>query len=151
MLSGVVASADAVAATSEELSASSAQISASAEETTAQSGVVSAAAEEVSRNVQTVAAGAEQMGATIREIASNAAEASEVAARAVAAAETTTATVAKLGVPLSSSALAPQTQELVGIRCIQSVIPASTPVLALERWFSTLVIPIPQLARQCFC
>jgi methyl-accepting chemotaxis protein len=97
VLSGVVASADAVAASSEELSASSAQISASAEETSAQSGVVSSAAEEVSRNVQTVAAGADQMGASIREIASNAAEASEVAARAVTAAETTTATVAKLG------------------------------------------------------
>ncbi|MGY1803296.1 methyl-accepting chemotaxis protein [Blastococcus sp. SYSU D00922] len=97
VLSSVVASADAVAASSEELSASSAQISASAEETSAQSGVVSSAAEEVSRNVQTVAAGAEQMGASIREIASNAAEASEVAARAVTAAETTTATVAKLG------------------------------------------------------
>ena len=93
----IMASADAVAASSEELSASSAQISASAEETSAQSGVVASAAEEVSRNVQTVAAGAEQMGASIREIASNAAEASEVASRAVTAAETTTATVAKLG------------------------------------------------------
>ncbi|GAA3185030.1 hypothetical protein GCM10010531_44050 [Blastococcus jejuensis] len=97
VLSGVVSSADAVAASSEELSASSAQISASAEETSAQSGVVAGAAEEVSRSVATVAAGAEQMGASIREIASNAAEASEVAARAVTAAETTTATVAKLG------------------------------------------------------
>jgi len=97
VLAGVAASADAVAASSEELSASSAQISASAEETSAQSGVVSSAAEEVSRNVQTVAAGAEEMGASIREIASNAAEASEVATKAVAAAETTTATVAKLG------------------------------------------------------
>jgi methyl-accepting chemotaxis protein len=97
VMASVVASADAVAASSEELSANSAQISASAEETSAQSGVVSSAAEEVSRNVQTVAAGAEQMGASIREIASNAAEASEVAARAVTAAETTTATVAKLG------------------------------------------------------
>ena len=47
--------------------------------------------------MQTVAAGAEEMGASIREIASNAAEAREVAARAVTAAETTTATVAKLG------------------------------------------------------
>jgi methyl-accepting chemotaxis protein len=97
VLAGVVASADAVAASSEELSASSAQIAAGAEETSAQSGVVSSAAEEVSRNVQTVAAGAEEMGASIREIASNAAEASAVAARAVTAAETTTATVAKLG------------------------------------------------------
>ncbi|RBY92730.1 methyl-accepting chemotaxis protein [Blastococcus sp. TF02A-30] len=93
----IVASAGAVAASSEELSASSAQIAASAEETSAQSGVVSSAAEEVSRSVETVAAGAEQMGASIREIATNAAEASEVAARAVTAAERTTATVAKLG------------------------------------------------------
>ena len=45
----------------------------------------------------TVAAGAEEMGASIREIATNAAEASEVAAKAVTAAATTTATVAKLG------------------------------------------------------
>ncbi|SDF70750.1 methyl-accepting chemotaxis protein, partial [Blastococcus fimeti] len=97
VLTGVVASADAVAASSEELSASSAQISASAEETSAQSGIVAGAAEEVSRSVQTVAAGAEQMGASIREIASNAAEASEVASRAVTAAEKTTATVTKLG------------------------------------------------------
>ena len=97
VLSSVVESADAVAASSEELSASSAQISASAQETSAQSGVVSSAAEEVSRSVQTVAAGAEQMGASIREIASNASEASEVAARAVTAAGATTATVAKLG------------------------------------------------------
>src|SRR4028118_983366 len=44
-----------------------------------------------------VAAGADEMGASIREIASNAAEASAVAARAVTAAETTTATVARLG------------------------------------------------------
>src|SRR3954464_10027994 len=97
VMATVVSSADAVAASSEELSASSAQISASAEETSAQSGVVSSAAEEVSRSVQTVAAGAEQMGASIREIASNAAEASEVASKAVTAAATTTATVAKLG------------------------------------------------------
>ncbi|MGY1744708.1 methyl-accepting chemotaxis protein [Blastococcus sp. SYSU D00695] len=97
VMAGVVSAADAVAASTEELSASSAQISAAAEETFAQSGVVSGAAEEVSRSVQTVAAGAEQMGASIREIATNATEASDVAARAVTAAETTTATVAKLG------------------------------------------------------
>jgi methyl-accepting chemotaxis protein len=97
VLAGVAASANAVASSSEELSANSAQIAASAEETSVQSGVVASAAEEVSRSVETVAAGAEQMGASIREIASNAAEASEVASRAVDAAATTTATVAKLG------------------------------------------------------
>ena len=93
----VAASADAVAAASEELSASSAQISASAEETSAQSGVVSSAAEEVSRNVATVAAGAEQMGASIREISQNANEAARVAAQAVTEAQATTETITKLG------------------------------------------------------
>jgi len=97
VLASVVASADAVAASSEELSASSAQIAASAEETSAQSGVVAGAAGEVSSNVQTVAAGAAQMGVSIREIAGNAAEASEVATQAVRAAASTTGTVAKLG------------------------------------------------------
>jgi methyl-accepting chemotaxis protein len=97
VLAGVAASAQAVASSSEELSANSAQIAASAEETSVQSNVVASAAGEVSRSVETVAAGAEQMGASIREIASNAAEASEVASRAVTAAATTTATVAKLG------------------------------------------------------
>jgi methyl-accepting chemotaxis protein len=97
VLSTVVGSADAVAASSEQLSASSAQISASAEETSAQSGVVAAAAEEVSRNVQTVAAGADQMGASIREISQNANDAARVAATAVSEAEATNATVVKLG------------------------------------------------------
>jgi methyl-accepting chemotaxis protein len=97
VLSSVVASADAVAASSEELSASSAQISAGAEQTSAQSGVVAGAAEEVSRSVATVAAGAEEMGASIREIATNAAAASEVATKAVEAVQTTSTTVSKLG------------------------------------------------------
>jgi methyl-accepting chemotaxis protein len=123
LMTTVVASADAVAASSEELSASAAQIAASAEETSAQSGVVSGAAEEVSRSVQTVAAGAEEMGASIREIASNAAEASQVAARAVTAAETTTATVAKLG---ESSA------EIGNVVKVITSIAAQTNLLALN-------------------
>ncbi|TWH74887.1 methyl-accepting chemotaxis protein [Modestobacter roseus] len=98
VMAAVVASADAVAASSEELSASAGQISASAEETSAQSGVVSAAADEVSRNVATVAAGAEQMGASIREISQNANEAARVAAQAVGEAQATTETITKLGV-----------------------------------------------------
>ncbi|WP_369140120.1 methyl-accepting chemotaxis protein [Modestobacter versicolor] len=97
VMTSVVASSDAVAAASEELSASSAQISASAEETSVQSGVVSAAAEEVSRSVGTVAAGAEEMGASIREISQNANEAARVAAQAVTEAEETTQTITKLG------------------------------------------------------
>ena len=97
VLAAVVASADAVAASSEELSASSAQISASAEETSAQSGVV------VRRRRGGLPQRADRRrgrrgdGRLHPGDRSNAAEASEVAARAVVAAETTTATVAKLG------------------------------------------------------
>jgi methyl-accepting chemotaxis protein len=97
LMSTVVRSADAVAASSEELSVTSTQIAASAEETSVQSGVVSSAAEGVSGHVQTVAAGAEQMGASIREIASSASDAAQVAARAVTVAERADATVSKLG------------------------------------------------------
>jgi hypothetical protein len=42
-------------------------------------------------------------------------------------------------------------QALVGIRYLRTAPPASTPVLALERWCSTLRIPIPQLALRRFC
>ena len=93
----VMGSANAVAAASEELSASSQQIAAGAEETSVQAGVVAGAAEEVSRNVQTVAAGSEQMGASIREIAHSANEAARVASQAVSMVETTNETVGKLG------------------------------------------------------
>ena len=97
LLGTVIGSADAVAAASEELSASSQQIAAGAEETSVQAGVVSGAADEVSRNVQTVAAGSEQMGASIREIAHSANEAARVASQAVSMVDSTNETVAKLG------------------------------------------------------
>ncbi len=96
-LSGVVETAQTVAASSEELAASNTQVAAGAEETSVQAGVVAAAAEQVSRNVQTVAAGAEQMGASIREIAQNASEAADVANRATTQAADATVTVTRLG------------------------------------------------------
>jgi methyl-accepting chemotaxis protein len=89
--------AQALASSSEELTSVSQQMSANAEETAAQSNVVSAASEEVSKNVQTVATGTEEMTASIKEIAKNANEAAKVATGAVKIAETTNATVAKLG------------------------------------------------------
>ncbi|NOT43824.1 MAG: methyl-accepting chemotaxis protein [Acidobacteria bacterium] len=89
--------AEALAAASEELTASSQQMGSNAGETAAQANVVSAASEEVSRNVQTVATGAEEMTASIREIAKNANEAAKVATTAVRVAETTNQTVSKLG------------------------------------------------------
>jgi methyl-accepting chemotaxis protein len=97
VMANVVGSADAVAASAEELSASSVQIAAAAEETSVQAGVVADASERVSGNVQTVAAGSEQMDASIREIARNATEAARVASTAVSAAHTTNDTVRRLG------------------------------------------------------
>jgi methyl-accepting chemotaxis protein len=95
--SGVVDTAQTVAAAAEELSATSDQFGSTQEETSAQAGVVAAAAEQVSRNVQAVAAGAEQMGASIREIAQNATDAAKVAGQATVVAASTNDTVAKLG------------------------------------------------------
>jgi methyl-accepting chemotaxis protein len=58
---------------------------------------LSTAAERVSRNVQTVAAGSEQVTASINDIAQNAHEAASVGSQAVAVADATNGTVAKLG------------------------------------------------------
>ena len=100
-LSGLVLrlreSAATLAASSEELSATSTQMGASAEETSVQANSVSAAAEQVSANVNTVAASTEEMSASIREIAANATEAADVASYAVTSAQDATTTVAKLG------------------------------------------------------
>ncbi|MCC2318873.1 HAMP domain-containing protein, partial [Cellulomonas chengniuliangii] len=81
-LAGVAQTADAVAASAEELSAANVQVAAGSQETSVQAGVVATAAEQVSRSVQAVAAGSEEMGASIREIGQNANEAANVASRA---------------------------------------------------------------------
>jgi len=86
-----------VANSSEELSATNQQMSTNAEETSTQANVVSAAVEQVNRNLQTVATGSEEMSSSINEIAKNATEAAKVATDAVKVAETTNATVSKLG------------------------------------------------------
>jgi methyl-accepting chemotaxis protein len=87
----------ALSSSSEELTAVSQQMSSNAEETSAQANVVSAAAEQVTKNLQTVATATEEMTASIREIAKNANQAAKVATEAVHSAETTNATVTKLG------------------------------------------------------
>ncbi|MGH9102553.1 MAG: methyl-accepting chemotaxis protein [Acidimicrobiales bacterium] len=87
----------ALAASSEQLSATSAELSSSAERTVAQATAVSAASEEVSANVSQVAEGADQMRASISEIARGAAEAAKVAAQAVESARVATASIQKLG------------------------------------------------------
>jgi methyl-accepting chemotaxis protein len=97
LISGVVETAQTVAAAAEELSVASHQVVAGSDETSAQAGVVAAAAEQVSRNVQTVAAGAEEMGASIREIAQNASQAAKVAGQATDVAAATNEQVTRLG------------------------------------------------------
>ena len=97
MIASLSENAQHVAAASAELSSTSEQITANSQETSAQANVVSNATQQVSQNLQTVATGAEEMGASIKEIAKNATEAAKVATAAVKTAETTNATVAKLG------------------------------------------------------
>ncbi|MBX7190729.1 MAG: hypothetical protein K1X94_01645 [Sandaracinaceae bacterium] len=91
------ANATSLAAAGEELTAVSQQMSANAEETATQAKVVTNLSGDVSKNLQTVAASTEEMTASIREIAKNASEAARVASQAVRAAQSTNATVAKLG------------------------------------------------------
>ena len=93
----VARNADALAASSAQLTAVSEQLGANAAETSAQTNLVSAAAEEVSRSTQSVATSTEEMAASIKEIAKNASQSAHVASQAVRMAETTNATVGKLG------------------------------------------------------
>jgi methyl-accepting chemotaxis protein len=97
ILEKVAENAHALGSASEEMTAVSQHMSANAAETSAQANVVSAASEEVSKNIQIVATGTEEMTASIKEIAKNANDAARVAMGAVKIAETTNATVAKLG------------------------------------------------------
>jgi len=89
--------AQALAASSEELTTVSQQMAGNAEETAMQANAVSAASEQVSKNVASVASAAEQMQASIREIAKNANESARVAKDAVSVAHSTNETVKKLG------------------------------------------------------
>jgi methyl-accepting chemotaxis protein len=89
--------AQALGTSSEELTVISHQMAGSAEETATQASVVSKASVEVSGNVSVVASGSEEMMASIREISKSANESARVARNAVAAAESTNRTIAKLG------------------------------------------------------
>jgi methyl-accepting chemotaxis protein len=97
VISGIAASSQVLAASSEELTAVSTAVSSSAEESSVQAQVVSAAAEQISRNIATVSAGGEEMGSAIREIAGSAASATEVAGRAAATASQANDTITALG------------------------------------------------------
>ena len=93
----VATNAEALAASSEQLTAVSQKLGGSAAETSTQGQTVSSAAEQVSRSTEAVATSTEQMSASIREIAKSASESAHVASQAVKMAETTNATVGKLG------------------------------------------------------
>ncbi len=122
-LAGVAQTADAVAASAEELSAANVQVAAGSQETSVQAGVVAAAAEQVNRSVQSVAAGTEEMGASMREITLNAEEAARVAAHASGVAAATNAQVAKLGT---------SSQEIGNVVKLITSIAAQTNLLALN-------------------
>jgi len=96
MLGSIGASAERLNDSSGQLNSVAHTIGGSAGEASAQAGVVRAAAEEVSRNVETVAAGTDEMGASVKEIARSAADAARTATNAVALAQSSSATVAKL-------------------------------------------------------
>jgi methyl-accepting chemotaxis protein len=96
-INAVNQNAQALASSSEELTAVSQQMSSNSEETATQANVVAAASEQVSKNVATVATSAEEMSASAKEIAKNATEAAKVATEAVQVASDTNKTVAKLG------------------------------------------------------
>jgi methyl-accepting chemotaxis protein len=97
LLDGMIENIQALASASEELTSVSQQMASGAEENRAQSSVVSGAAEQMSKNAQSVSKSVEDLGASIREIAKSAHEAAKVATTGVDVANTTTATVAKLG------------------------------------------------------
>ena len=89
--------ASTLAGASEELTSVSQQMGTAAEETSSQANVVAAAAQEVSANVQSVATGSEELGVSFKEISKNTTDAARVASQAVTVADSTNATVEKLG------------------------------------------------------
>ncbi len=97
LLGDVVASAQSVSTSTEQIASAQDKVAAGTTQTSQRAAVVATSADEVSRNVQTVAAGAEQMGASIRDISQNANDAAKVAAQATEVAQTTNTLVARLG------------------------------------------------------
>lgn len=89
--------AETLAGAAEEMSATSESIAASAQHTSSQATEVSSAVASVSTNIASLSAGSREMGESIHEIARSATEAAGVATTAVRSAESTNATIEKLG------------------------------------------------------
>lgn len=84
---------DQVAASAEEMRATSQSMAEMAEDSSGKSTTVAAASEEATANVQTVAAAAEELSSSITEISRQVAQSSEIASEAVAEAQRTNETV----------------------------------------------------------
>ena len=93
----VASNAQALTASSEELTSAGQQMARNADETAEQANVVSAASEEVSKNIEIVAGGAKEMLVSIQEIARSSGEAARVAQAAVTAAGSANQTISRLG------------------------------------------------------
>jgi methyl-accepting chemotaxis protein len=96
-MAGIAHNAQALASSSEQLTAVSQQMGENSERTATQANGVSSASELISQNVSTVATAAEEMAASIKEIAKSSADAARIAQTAVQVARSTNETVAKLG------------------------------------------------------
>ncbi len=97
LLGQVSATAGVVAEAGEQLKAVSHQVGSGSELAASRLGVASGSADTVSNSIRTVAAGTEEMTTSIREISRSANDAAGIAAQAVHVADSTNATVAKLG------------------------------------------------------
>ena len=97
LLRGVAGHTSKLAAASEQLLEANRQISGNSSRTADQANSVSKVTRQVSQNLQGLSTGAGEMTSTIQSIAINANEAAKIAATAVATAQETNSTVAKLG------------------------------------------------------
>ncbi len=119
----VTATADAVAASSEELSATTSQIASAAADSSEKASQMAAASSEVTASVANVAGAAEQMSASIREIADNASQAAMTASSAATEAESIQGTVRSLG---------ESSQEIGKVIALINAIAEQTNLLALN-------------------
>ncbi|MGX6607127.1 methyl-accepting chemotaxis protein [Micromonosporaceae bacterium Da 78-11] len=94
---GIAESTAMLTGAAQQLNTVSRQLQSGAADTSQQVRTASSASEQVNAGVQSIAAGAEQMSASITEIASNATQAAQVAAHAMAVAQSTNGQVAQLG------------------------------------------------------
>jgi methyl-accepting chemotaxis protein len=92
----IARTATALAAASEQLTATSRTMGGNAGDTSSRALTASAASEQISANIDSVAAAAEEMSGSVREIARNASDAAGVATTAVKAAEETQRIVVQL-------------------------------------------------------